>query len=185
MDEKSLRARSVQWAQLMERAQRGDREAYAALLTDVAPPLERFLRRRITDPHELEDVCKEPLVAVPHSRHTYDPSRPFGPWLFAIARHVAVDHFRRRVAQTSHEVLVGVLPEPAAEADPTRPRLEAVLDRLPAAQREAFEMLQLEGMSVAAAAARAGITTGALKGPAHPASKGLAGLPPGWHVTLV
>src|SRR2546430_14260919 len=151
MDEKSLRARSVQWAQLMERAQRGDREAYAALLTDVAPPLERFLRRRITDPHELEDVCQETLVAVHPSRHTYDPSRPFGPWLFAIARHVAVDHFRRRVAQTSHEVLVGVLPEPAAEADPTRPRLEAGLAPLPAALRGTLEVGPRAGNSAAAA----------------------------------
>ncbi len=173
MDEETLRARSVQRARWMERVQRGDREAYDELLTDMAPPLLRFLRRRIADAHELEDVFQDTLMAVHRARHTYDPSRPFEPWLFAIARHVAVDHFRHRVALTSREVLVEVLPERGTDADPRNPCLAEALDRLPPAQREAFEMLQLEGMSVATAAARAGITTGALKVRAHRAYKAL------------
>jgi len=176
MDEENVRARSAQRTQWMECAQRGDREAYRALLTDIASPLLRFLRRRIADPHELEDVHQDTLMALHRARHTYDPSRPFEPWLFAIARHVAVDHFRHRMVHASHEVLVEELPEPAGEADPARPRLAEVLDRLPPAQREAFEMLQLEGLSVAAAAARVGITTGALKVRAHRAYKALRAL---------
>src|SRR6266404_5971959 len=89
MDEENIRARSAQRTQWMECAQRGDREAYRALLTDIASPLLRFLRRRIADPHELEDVYQDTLMALHRARHTYDPSRPFEPWLFAIARHVA------------------------------------------------------------------------------------------------
>ncbi|TMA59650.1 MAG: sigma-70 family RNA polymerase sigma factor [Deltaproteobacteria bacterium] len=176
MDEENLRARSVQRTWWMECAQRGDREAYGALLTDVASPLLRFLRRWIADPHELEDVHQDTLMALHRARHTYDPSRPFEPWLFAIARHVAVDHLRRRASRTSREVLVEALPEPGTDADPGNPRLEEALDRLPPAQREAFEMLQLEGISVAAAAARVGITTGALKVRAHRAYKALRAL---------
>src|SRR5437016_13583496 len=75
MDEETLRARSVQRARWMERVQRGDREAYDELLTDMAPPLLRFLRRRIADAHELEDVFQDTLMAVHRARHTYDPSR--------------------------------------------------------------------------------------------------------------
>ena len=68
--------------------------------------------------------------------------------------------------------------EPRAGRMPTAAvlRLAEVLDRLPPAQREAFEMLQLEGLSVAAAAARVGITTGALKVRAHRAYKALRAL---------
>ena len=47
MDEENVRARSAQRTQWMECAQRGDREAYRALLTDIASPLLGFLRRRI------------------------------------------------------------------------------------------------------------------------------------------
>src|SRR3989449_5451782 len=75
MDEETLRARSVQRARWMERVQRGDREAYDELLTDMAPPLLRFLRRRIADAHELEGVFQDTLMAVHRARHTYDPSR--------------------------------------------------------------------------------------------------------------
>ena len=176
MDEESLRARSVQRTRWMECAQRGDREAYGALLTDVASPLLRFLRRWIADPHELEDVHQDTLMALHRARHTYDPSRPFEPWLFAIARHVAVDHLRRRASRTSREMLVEALPEPGTDTDPGSPRLAEALERLPPAQREAFEMLQLEGLSVAAAAARVGITTSALKVRAHRAYKALRAL---------
>jgi RNA polymerase sigma-70 factor (ECF subfamily) len=176
MDEENARARSAQRTQWMERAQGGDRAAYSALLEDVAPQLLRFLRRRVADPHELEDVHQDTLMALHRARHTYDPSRPFEPWLFAIARHVAIDHLRRRVTHASREVLVEALPEPGVDADLARPRLEDALDRLPPAHREAFEMLQLEGLSVVAAAARVGITTGALKVRAHRAYKALRAL---------
>ena len=160
----------------MERAQCGDRDAYGALLTDLASPLLRFLRRWIADPHELEDVYQDTLMALHRARHTYDPSRPFEPWLFAIAHHVAVDHLRYRVVHMSREVLVEELPDSAVDLSLAPPRLEEMLDRLPPAQREAFEMLQLEGMSVADAAERVGITTGALKVRAHRAYKALRAL---------
>ena len=173
MDEENLRARSAQRTRWMECVQRGDREAYRALLTDIASPLLRFLRPRIADPHELEDVYQDTLMALHRARHTYDPSRPFEPWLFSIARHVLVDHFRRRGVRAAREVLVDVLPERGEDDGGEAPRLEKALDRLPAAQREAFEMLKLEGLSVAAAAARAGTTTGALKVRAHRAYKAL------------
>src|SRR5207245_6538357 len=137
--------RSGQRARWMERGQGGDREAYDELLTDRAPPLLRFLRRRIADAHELEDVFQDTLMAVHRARHTYDPSRPFEPWLFAIARHVAVDHLRRRASRTSREVLVEALPEPGTDADPGNPRLREALGRPPPAPRAPFGMLPAQG----------------------------------------
>jgi RNA polymerase sigma-70 factor (ECF subfamily) len=53
------------------------------------------------------------------------------------------------------------------------PRLDEALAKLPASQREAFEMLKLEGLTVEAAAERAGTTPGALKVRAHRAYKAL------------
>ena len=161
---------------MMAAAQRGDARSYRELLNDLGPMVFAFLRRRVRDPDECQDAYQDVLLALHRARHTYDPSRPFEPWLFAIARHVAVDHFRYRMVHTSHEILVEELPEPAGDADPARPRLAEALDRLPQAQREAFEMLQLEGLSVAAAAARVGITTGALKVRAHRAYRALRAL---------
>jgi RNA polymerase sigma-70 factor (ECF subfamily) len=153
----------------MAAAQAGDRDAYHALLHDVDAMLKGFLRRRLRDPDEAADVLQEILLTVHRGRHTYDPARPFEPWLFAIVRHVVADHVRRarraaRVDVVAGEALADVAaPEAIGSAD----LLEDALGRLPPAQREAFEMLQLEGVSVVAAAARAGVSPGALRVRAH------------------
>jgi RNA polymerase sigma-70 factor (ECF subfamily) len=161
-------------ARLMERLQQGDADACTALLDDIGPLLTRFLRRRIADHQEIEDVYQEVLVAIFEARHTYEPSRPLEPWLFAIARNIAADYTRRRWSRARWEELVGELPERQAEAaDISVPELDKVLASLPPDQREAFSMLKLEALSLEAAATRAGISVVALKARAHRAYKSL------------
>lgn len=174
-DSEATARRSRRRMELMEQAQHGDRDAYRALLEDVEPMLLGFLRRRVADPQEVEDIVQDTLIALHRARHTYQPGRPLEPWLFAIARNVATDHARRRLARASWEVLVDEPPDhPADPGEGTSThQLEVALARLPPTQREAFEMLQLEGLSVEAGAARAGTTPGALKVRAHRAYKAL------------
>jgi RNA polymerase sigma-70 factor (ECF subfamily) len=162
----------------MALAQDGDHEAYRAVLDDVTTMLKGFLRRRLADPEDAADVLQEILMTVHRARHTYDAGRPFEPWLFAIAHHALTDHARRRrriapVEMLSHEEL----PDTAAE-DGFEPSeiLENALARLPQQQREAFEMLKLEGLSVAAAAARVGASPGTLRVRAHRAYKAIRAL---------
>ena len=157
----------------MARAQNGDRIAYAALLDDVSTILTRFLRGRLSDPQQIEDVRQETLIALHRARHSYAPSRPFEPWLLAIARHTLADHARRRV-RAGREVLMPVPPETAVEGDGALElRFQQALARLPTAQREAFALLQVEGLSVEIAAARASTSVAALKVRAHRAYKAL------------
>ena len=159
-------------AEWMARAQDGDREAYRALLDDVRPLVLAWLRRWLDDEADLADVYQDTLVHLHRARHTYDAARPFEPWLFALARHCAADH-GRRLRQRTREVLVGDVPDVAVEGEPAQPALADALRTLPRPQREAFSMLKLEGLSVAAAASRAGTTPGALKVRAHRAYKAL------------
>lgn len=169
--------RSRRRAEWMERAQNGDRDAYRALLDDIGPALLGFLRRRVGDTHEVEDIYQETLIALHRARHTYEPPRPLEPWLFAIARNVAADWSRRRRTRLSREVLVDTLPEHATSPEgAAEERLREALARLPPAQREAFELLKVEGLSVEDGAARAGTTPGALKVRAHRAYKAIKGL---------
>jgi RNA polymerase sigma-70 factor (ECF subfamily) len=100
-------ARSEKWAQLMERAQRGDREAFRSLVNEIGPVITHLLRRKINDSSEIEDVCQETLIAICESLHTYEPSRPREPWLFAIARHVAVKHFHGSRSRARWHELTG------------------------------------------------------------------------------
>jgi RNA polymerase sigma-70 factor (ECF subfamily) len=162
----------------MASAQSGDHEAYRALLVEVSAILHAFLRRRLADPDEVADVVQETLMTLHYARNTYDPARPFDPWMFTIARHVLIDHVRRRARGAGIEQLADVdlpdvaAPEPALSDD----RLFEALEQLPHAQREAFVMLKLDGLSVAAAAARVGVSPGALKVRAHRAYKAVRAL---------
>ena len=156
----------------MARAQDGDRDAYRALLEDVTPLVLGWLRRWLGDSPDLADVYQETLVHLHRARHTYDPSRAFEPWLYALARHCAIDH-RRKLRRRMPEVLVDVVPEVAVNDEPARPAVLEALRALPRPQREAFTMLKLEGLSVGAAAARAGTTRGALKVRAHRAYRSI------------
>jgi len=160
-------------ANLMERLQRGDADACSRLLDDIGPAVTRFLRGRVAI-DEIEDVYQDIFMALFQARHTYEAGRPLEPWLFAIARNIAADHSRRRWARASWEELTPDLPERAAGDTPAAaPDIEGLLNRLPPAQREAFAMLKLDGMTLEAAAGRAGVSVGALKVRAHRAYKAL------------
>ena len=174
LDDAQRLKRSRLRAQLMERLQQGDPDACSALLDDIGPSLTYFLRRRVADPHELEDVYQEVFMAIFEARHTYEPGRPFEPWLFAIARNITVDYTRRRWSRAHWEELVAEPPErPADTSNTAAPELEAVLAKLPSDQRQAFSLLKLDGLSLQTAAARAGVSVGALKVRAHRAYKAL------------
>ncbi|MGO9452266.1 MAG: RNA polymerase sigma factor [Candidatus Binataceae bacterium] len=158
----------------MARAQDGDRDSFRALLDDIGPMLTNFLRRRMADSNELEDVYQETLMAFFQARHTYQPSRPLEPWLFAIARNVAADHARRYWTRASVEQLTETMPERGGADEPrSDPSLADAMARLPKQQREAFSMLKLEGLSIEQAAERAGTSVGALRVRAHRAYKAL------------
>jgi RNA polymerase sigma-70 factor (ECF subfamily) len=161
-------------ARLMERMQLGDSDACTALLDDIGPLLIRFLRRRIAEPQEIEDVYQEVLMAVFEARHTYESSRPLEPWLFAIAHNIAADHLKRRWSRARWEELVAEPPAREAEvADISALELDKVVAKLPPDQRQAFSMLKLEALSVEAAASRAGVSIVALKARAHRAYNAL------------
>ena len=159
-------------AGLMAGAQQGDSSAYGELLNEIGPMVMSFVRRRVRDADDAQDAYQEVFMALHRARHTYDPSRPLEPWLFAIARRVAGDHERRRIVRRTREVLIDCPPEIAIEdGAPLKPRLEQALRGLSAAQREAIELLKLDGLPTESAAAAAGTTAGALKVRAHRAYK--------------
>ena len=158
----------------MSEAQRGNAEAYRALLDDIGPELMSFLRARVANPQDVQDLYQETFLALHRARHTYEAPRPVEPWLFAIAEHLVARHMRRHRARMGREVLVDALPAQAME-DNGHARLEwrRALDRLPPAHREAIELVKLEGLSTEAAAARAGTTPGAFRVRAHRAYRAL------------
>jgi RNA polymerase sigma-70 factor, ECF subfamily len=159
---------SRQRARWMAQAQDGDAEAYRALLNDIGPVVMAFLRRRVRDADEAQDLYQEIFMILHRARHSYEPSRPLEPWLFAIARRVVADHRSRRRAREAREILVQGVPEVSTEGyGQLKPQLEQALRRLSPDQRQAIALLKIDGLPTAAAAALVGTTPGALRVRAH------------------
>ena len=168
---------SQTFAVLMVRAQDGDRDAFRTLIEKITPILKAFLRKRIADSFEVDDLCQDILLAIYQARHTYQPQRPLEPWMFAIARNISLDYRRRSWERARRQELVESPPQRVVEmGGGVSRRLQDSLQRMPATHREAFTMLKVEGMSVAEAARKAGVTAGALRVRAHRAYEALKAL---------
>jgi RNA polymerase sigma-70 factor (ECF subfamily) len=167
----------------MTAAQKGDAAAYEKLLHEALVELRPFVRRRVFDAAAQEDVVQNIFLSLHRARHTYRPERPFSPWLYAIARNAITDHTRSRMRRQSRErsfeddgVADPVAPVPELVAGDLPEELRDALDRLPPKQRQAVELVQVQGLSVAEAALRAGVSTGALKVRAHRGYKAMRAL---------
>lgn len=154
----------------------GDGAAHAALLRALLPFLRNWFRRRMTGQDDIiEDLVQEVLIAVHHKRATYDPSRPFGGWLHAIARYKMIDHFRKAGRECPIEGMEDVLAarETADSNDHARD-VDTLLATLPAKQAGAIRATHLEGLSVAEAAERQDLSTSDIKISVHRGLKALA-----------
>lgn len=173
-------AGSDTWSALMARAQDGDRVAYRRLLEEITPYLRRLAARHRALSGETEDAVQDILLTLHAVRHTYDPSRPFRPWLLAIARRRIVDRMRRRGAMATFETALGPEHETIAATGPNlyallsgRRVLRNALEKLPSGQRQAVLLLKLRGLSLKEAASESGMSVAALKVASHRGLKAL------------
>ena len=156
---------------LMLAAQRGDRRSYETLLTRIAGLVQAFVRKRAGDPSWCDDVVQESLLAVHRARHTYDPTRPFAPWLYAIVQNRFIDALRRQRRQLMRELQADVALEFANGAPQERDALlrdvRRAVSTLPDNQRRVIELLKFEDLSVREVAVRLGMTESNVKVTAH------------------
>ncbi len=157
------------WSVLMTKIQAGDEQAYRQFLDEIGPVLYNFVRRRVFNPELVPDIYQEVLLTLHKARHTYEPSRPLGPWLFTVARNSVLDALRKGRKFAEREVLSENLPETSRmEADGSLDdELYAALQTLPDLNRQAVELLKLRGLSLEEAAKQLGVSVSAVKVRAH------------------
>lgn len=160
----------------MLRGLEGDDGAHAALLSALVPLLHSFYRRRMrVGDGEVDDLVQETLISVHTRRASYDRKRPFTAWLYAVARHRLVDYYRRRKLSVSIEDVDDILAAEGFEERVTAGMdVNSLLSTLSAKQARAISDTHLEGMSVAEAAAGAGIGTSDVKVSVHRGLKAIS-----------
>jgi RNA polymerase sigma factor (sigma-70 family) len=171
--------RDTDWAILMAHAQDGDRSAYQRLLREITPYLRSLAARRHRDPSDVEDAVQDILLTVHAIRHTFDPTRPFGPWLVTIANRRFIDRLRRQGRRRNRETPLMpehetfAEPQSNLEETPDRHELEKAIDELPPMQRKAVRLLRLNEMSLKEASTASGMSIASLKINMHRAVKSL------------
>ena len=170
--------------ELMAAAQRGDSHAYDELLRAVAARVRIVVRaeRGFAGQADVEDLVQDVLLSVHQVRASYDPSRPFAPWLASIVRNRLADVARRYARTRAREVpfdetrvtFVGLATNHHG-GDADVQTLRRAVRALPKGQRSAIELLKLEGLSLKEAASITGSSQGALKVATHRAMAALKG----------
>ena len=138
--------------------------------------LRNFIRRRVADESEAEDILQDVFYELIEAYRMMKPIEQVGAWLFRVARNRIIDRFRKKrpeplasardmaaAEEGSSLSLEELLPSPAAgpEAEYARSilleELDAALEELPAEQREAFVASEIEGRSFKELSAETGV----------------------------
>ncbi|WP_218184779.1 sigma-70 family RNA polymerase sigma factor [Luteibacter sp. UNCMF366Tsu5.1] len=157
----------------------GDAARYRRFLDGLSGHLRAYLRRRLPRAQaDVEDILQETLLAVHNARHTYRPEQPLTAWVHAIARYKLMDffraHSRREALHEPFEDDGGLFVASDVEPADARRDVGVLLDALPDRHRLPIQLVKLEGLSVAEAALRSGMSESAVKVGVHRGLKALA-----------
>jgi RNA polymerase sigma factor (sigma-70 family) len=139
----------------------GRDEQLADVVNRELSRLRSFIRRRVSDPRDAEDILQDVFSALVEANHLLMPIEHVTGWLFRVARNRITDLFRARAPEPLQ--LEDLLPSPDAgpEAEYARAvlleALEQAIAELPAEQRDVFIAHELEGRSFKEMAAATGV----------------------------
>ena len=149
------------------------------IITEERSRLRNFIRRRVPDPSDAEDIVQEVFYELVEANRLLMPIEHVTGWLFRVARNRITDLFRKKKPETFSDAAVGgedgevlqiedLLPSPDAGPEALYFRnvlldeLEFALDELPNEQREVFIAHELEGRSFKEMAAETGVNVNTL-----------------------
>ncbi|MEE4540012.1 MAG: sigma-70 family RNA polymerase sigma factor [Erythrobacter sp.] len=171
-----MRADEGTLAGLMAKAQGGDSRAYTVLLSECSTWLTRYYANRIA-PSQVDDLVQDVLMAMHRKRASYDPARPFLPWLAAIARYRWIDALRKHYRAGMDDLHEDSATQDSEEdAVMARVSLARLFVKLSPPQAEAIALVKIEGRSVREASQETGQSESAVKVNIHRGLKKLSAL---------
>jgi RNA polymerase sigma-70 factor (ECF subfamily) len=138
-----------------------------SLWTRLRDDLFRFIRRRVKDEHDAEDLLQEAFVRIHRRLESVKEADRVTAWVFRIAQNAVVDHLRasrRKPTSLAGDAPLADKRGPGTSAsDAIAGSLEAMVEKLPEPYREALRLSELEGLPQRQVAERLGITLPAVK----------------------
>jgi len=159
---------------LIRRARKGDPEAFDRLAGSCRDRIYRWALVRMGEADDAEDATQETLVRLHRGLHRYDGRARFDTWLYAVTVSAVADVQRRKARSLRLRDRFSALGDRHTAVDPVpvEDRMESrrlaglvrtFLVALPARQREAFDLVDLQGVAPSDAAARLGICHATLR----------------------
>jgi RNA polymerase sigma factor (sigma-70 family) len=141
--------------------------------------LRNFIRRRVPDPRDAEDILQDVFYALVEANRLLMPIEHVTGWLFRVARNRITDLFRKKKPESFSDAAIvdqdderlqleDLLPSPAAGPEALYARnvllheLELAIDELPEEQREVFVAHELDGRSFRELSAETGVSLNTL-----------------------
>ena len=164
-------------ADLIERFRAGDPDAVREVYREHAGAVHTVARSIVRDRELVADVVQQTFVKAWRAAATFEGDRQLAPWLYAIARHTAIDMVRAESKPTrgghQPEVDVGVEPE-SFERTWERFEIRRAIDALPEGEREVVRRSHLLGHTHEAIAEQLGVPIGTVKSRSSRAHRRLA-----------
>ena len=166
-------------AQVIEMEMTGQRRPISEIVAEEGARLRNFIRRRVPDPSDAEDIAQEVFYELVEANHLLMPIEHVTGWLYRVARNRITDLFRKKKPESFSDATVegeagellqleDMLPSPDAGPEALYVRnllleeLELALDELPAEQRDVFVAHEIEGRSFKELSAETGVSVNTL-----------------------
>jgi RNA polymerase sigma-70 factor (ECF subfamily) len=140
---------------LVHETRGGDIEAYGAVVRRYQTSVFNVCYRMFGERREAEDLTQETFVRAYQRLNTYDPARPFGPWIRRIAANMCLNHLKRNrriwlPLDDEHDLPdagPGVDLATAVEEKVDRSRIRDAIQALPPHYRAVIELRHFQGLS--------------------------------------
>lgn len=154
---------------LVSAAQRGEREAFSALVHHHQRRAYAVARAIVVNHEDAEDAVQDAFLHAYRALDRFLPDQAFGAWLHRIVANAALDITRRRKVRDADELSESVASpfRDPAEVGEVRQRLQEALDTLPARQRSVIVLHDVEGFKHAEIGVVLGIPEGTARSDLH------------------
>lgn len=151
--------------ELLLRLSSGDQQAYREIFERYWNKVYIVGLKLTKSPELAKDLAQETFIKIWNSRDKLSTVTNFSAFLFTIARHLAIDHLRRKVFTTGNEEYLlsyfrddAITPEERTEYKELEYLLNRAVNSLPAQLQQVFRLSRFEGLSHAEIALRMNIT---------------------------
>lgn len=169
-----FKSKEISLEDLMIAAQSGDKKAYRQVFEEITPMIKSFIAKRINKPEDIDEITQEILMSVHKASQTYDSSRPFKTWLYAIIKFRLSDYLRTvyRNAERGLDSFDEKEFELSNDDDSEQSfddgeMIAKMLDALPEKQQKIIKMTKIDGFSIKETAQKMDMSESAVKVTVH------------------